>query len=168
MMGVASAQAKLRQSLQQGEVGTAFERLVGAAVAAPVPRSVTKGGAAGVDGLLEDVEMGNGGGDGMGGVGDDFGGGGDDIGGGGEEGEPPPAKKAKGPKRGAQICNTCGHRKQQGLYKSAHPHPKRMGEGGSCNVPAGEFRPQIERTGRKKPGGKTWPLCNCAKCIAVG
>lgn len=72
-----------------------------------------------MEGLPEDVEMG-GGGDDMGGGGDDF-----DGGGGGVEVEvEPPPKKRKGVKRDAQVCKTCGHRRQQGSFKSAHPHPK--------------------------------------------
>ena len=168
MMAVHSAHNRLRTSLQKGEEGSVFDRLVGVAAAPPVPRSrPSGGGAAGVEGVPEDVEMG-GGGDDMGGGGDDFDGDEDGVGGGGEEGEAPPAKKAKGPKRGAQMCSTCGHRRQQGSYKSAHRNPRDKADRPSCNVPPEEYRPEKERDGKTRAGVKSWSQCNCLKCLAVG
>lgn len=161
MMAVQSMHAHLRGSLQEGEGGAAFDGMVGVVAAPPVPRSRAGGGAAGVEGLPEDVEMGGGGDDMGGGAGDDVGGDGDGVG-------APPPKKAKGPRRGAQMCNTCGHRRQQGSYKGAHSHSREKEERPPCNVPPGECRPESERTGKTRGGTKSWPPCDCDKCVAVG
>lgn len=160
MMSSSRADGILRASLRQGEAGAASS--VDVAAPLPVPRSATVagGGAAAGPGSFsdDDSEMVDVGGE------DDLGGGGDGFGGVGVEAQAQSiGQKRKGPPREPQICKTCGHRRQQGSYKSAHPHP-RGGGGPPCNVPPEEYRPASQRTGRIKLGVRLWPRCDCPKC----
>ncbi|CAN0511740.1 unnamed protein product [Laminaria digitata] len=91
-----------------------------------------------------------------------------DFGAGGEMGvaaTQPKPKKPKGPPRAAQHCNLCGHRRQEGAYKEAHPRPLVNGGRYPCNVPSGEYRPEACRVGKLRPDGKrSWSQCDCEKC----
>lgn len=159
MTPIRSAHGVLRGHLQEGGEGAAFDGLVGVSFPPSVPRSAGSagGGAAGVEGLSEDVETGGGG--------DDMGGGGDDIGGGGDGVEAQPTgKKSKGPARAPQMCTTYGHRRQQGSYQSAHPPPRQSGGKPPCDVPVQERRAETARTGRSRAGKKSWSVCDCDKC----
>lgn len=166
MLPLRDRHSALRAHLQQGGEGAAFADLVGVSVPLAVPRGVgvAGGGAAGGEDLREhDSEMVD--------VGDDedgIGGSGYDVGGGGVEVQTQAkATKRKGPPREPQICTICGHRKQQGSYKSAHAHPRNKSGSPSCSVPPGERRPESERTGRLERGQKLFSRCDCAKCCSV-
>ncbi|CAM9727183.1 unnamed protein product, partial [Hapterophycus canaliculatus] len=60
------------------------------------------------------------------------------------------------------------HRRQQGLFKIAHPSPREKGGRPLCNVPPGEYRLESDRTGKTRGGVKSWEVCLCHKCEAVG
>ena len=163
MMPIRGPHAELRSNLQEPAGGARFAGFVGTVIPPPAPRSRSWAGTGGSGGSE--------GGGAAGGAGvsagvDEMMG----FGGGGEvEVAPtqPTPKKPKGPPRGPQHCFHCGHRKQEGAYKEAHPPSRGKGGRPPCHVPPGEYRPEACRIGKPRHDGRrTWPRCDCEKCMA--